>query len=118
MEHRWGQRVSVDLPVHLDSAGLDSAGLGGVGKLRDISISGGFIETALAMPAYTNLGVVFLVGSGAAQRAVDLPACVTRVARDGFAVEWRDMACPTLLALLREAGAQFAHMTARDRAFS
>jgi len=113
MEHRWGQRVALGLPVHLAANG-DS----GAGKLRDASISGGFIETAVALPLYTNLGVVVLLGTGAAQRAVELPACVTRVARDGVGVEWRDMACPTLLALLRGMGADFAHLTARDRAFS
>jgi len=112
MEHRWGRRVTLGLPVHVATAGES-----GAGTLRDASISGGFIETAAALPQFTNLGVVVLVGSGAAQRAVELPACVTRVARDGFAVEWRDMACPTLLALLRETGPEFAHLTARDRAF-
>jgi len=70
------------------------------------------------LPQFTNIGVVVLVGTGAARRAVELPACVMRVARDGVGVEWRDMACPALLALLRESGAEFAHLTARDRAFS
>lgn len=113
MEHRWGQRVDLGLTVHLMASG-DS----GPGKLRDASISGGFIETGTTLPLFTNLGVVVLLGAGPAQRAVELPACITRVARDGVGVEWRDMACPTLLALLRESGREFAHFTARDRAFS
>ncbi len=113
MEHRWGQRIDLGLTVHLAASG-DS----GPGRLRDASISGGFIETGSALPLYTNLGIVVLLGTGAAQRAVELPACVTRLARDGVGVEWRDMACPTLLALLRESGSEFAHLTARDRAFS
>lgn len=113
MEHRWGQRVPLGLTVHVASAG-DS----GPGRLRDASISGGFIETDAALPQFTNLSVVVLVGAGAAQRAVELPACVTRVARDGVGVEWRDMACPTLLALLRTSGSGLAHLTARDRAFN
>ena len=113
MEHRWGQRVALGVPVHVDGPVAS-----GPGKLRDASISGGFIETALALPQFTNVGIVVLTGSGAAQRAVALPACVTRVARDGVGVEWRDMACPALLMLLREAGSEFAHLTARDRAFS
>src|SRR5262249_44726067 len=112
MEHRWGQRVALGLPVHV------SNGDGGPGKLRDASISGGFIETDARLPVFTNLGVVVLLGTGAPQRAGELPACRTRLARDGVGVEWRDMACPTLLALLRESGSEFAHLTARDRAFS
>ena len=113
MEHRWGQRVPLGMVAHVASAG-DS----GPAILRDASISGGFIETAVALPQFTNLSLVVLVGVGAAQRAVELPACVTRVARDGVGIEWRDMGCPTLLALLRESGTEFAHLTARDRVFS
>ena len=113
MEHRWGQRVPLGLTIHVASA-ADS----GPGQLRDASISGGFIETAVALPQCTNVSVVALLGRGSTQRAVELPACVTRVARDGVGIEWRDMACPTLLALLRESGSEFAHLTTRDRAFS
>jgi len=114
MEHRWGQRVALDMPVHLTLPTGDSA----VGVLRDASISGGFIETPLHLPVGARLGVVLLVGAGVARRAVELPACVTRNARDGFAMEWRDMASPPVLALLRATGAGLAHLTGRDRVFS
>ena len=112
MEHRWGQRVALGLAAHLAANGDNAPG-----KLRDASISGGFVETAMVLPLYTNLGIVVLVGAGDTQRAVELPACVTRAARDGVGIEWRDMACPSLLALLRESGSEFAHLTSRDRAF-
>ena len=114
MEHRWGQRVALDMPVHITLPTGDSA----VGVLRDASISGGYIETPLRLPVCTRLGVVLLVGTGAARRAVDLPACVTRNARDGLAIEWRDMACAPVLALLRATGVELAHLTGRDRVFS
>ena len=114
MEHRWGRRVALDMPVHITLPGGDSA----VGVLRDASISGGFIETPLHLAVGAPLGVVLLVGAGAARRAVDLPACVTRKARDGLAIEWRDMASPPVLALLRASGAELAHLTGRDRVFS
>ena len=113
MEHRWGQRVALGLPVHL-TAGRTTA----LGILRDASISGGFIESVLDPALYSNLGVIVLVGSGENRRAVELPCCVTRRERGGFGVEWRDMACAPLLALLRETGAEFARLTARDRVFS
>ena len=113
MEHRWGQRVALGLPVHL-AAGRTTA----LGILRDASISGGFIESILDPPLYTNLGVIVLVGTGETRRAVELPCSVTRRERGGFGVEWRDMACAPLLALLRETGAEFARLTTRDRVFS
>jgi hypothetical protein len=113
MEHRWGHRVPIDVP-----AWLVTSSSAGAGTLRDASISGGFIETSNSMPVGANLGVVVLVGSGIECRAVELPACVMRVAPDGFAVEWRDMACPPVLALLRGASSGFDHLTTRDRVFS
>ena len=114
MEHRWGTRVSLDLPVHISLHNGDSA----VGVLRDASVSGAFIETPLRLPVCAQLGVVLLVGEGAARRAVHLHACVTRSARDGLGLEWRDMASPPVLALLRATGAELGHLTARDRVFS
>jgi hypothetical protein len=113
MEHRWGQRVALGLPVHV-IAGRTST----LGVLRDASISGGFIESVLEPALLTNLGMIVLVGSGEARRAVELPCTVTRCDHDGFGVEWRDMACAPLLALLRDSGAGFAGLTTRDRVFS
>src|SRR5262245_8061095 len=106
MEHRWGQRVTLDLPVHVQAESRARAG-----QLRDDSISGGFIETDLALPLFANLTVCVLLGEGAARRAVALPGCVTRIDDAGVGVEWRDMACPSLLTLLRGTGADFAHLT-------
>jgi hypothetical protein len=114
MEHRWGQRVSLRVAAHLATP----AGAGGAAVLRDASISGGLLDTDLDLPVHTRLSVVFQVGNGAASRAVEVPACVTRIARRGVGVEWRDMASPPILALLRDTGAELAHLTARDRAFS
>src|SRR5262245_16092015 len=86
MEHRRGQRVALGLPVHV-AAGHTTA----LGILRDASISGGFIESILAPQPYSNLGVIVLIGTGEARRAVELPCSVTRRERGGFGVEWRDM---------------------------
>lgn len=113
MEHRWGQRVALGLPVHVE-AGRTTA----LGILRDASISGGYIESILEPALFTSLSMIVLVGTGEARRAVELPCNVTRRGRDGFGVEWRDMACAPLLALLRETGHEFARLTTRDRVFS
>lgn len=114
MEHRWGPRVMVQVPVHLTTpSGAESAA-----TLRDASISGGFLETDLDLPVHARLSVVLLVGTGPERRAVELAACVTRVAANGVGVEWRDMASAPILALLRGTGANLAHLTQRDRAFS
>ena len=99
MEHRWGQRVTLEVPVRLLLAGR----MLGRGVLRDVSISGALIETALELPVFSNLVVALPSPGETVPGAIDLPACVVRRAAAGFAVEWRDMACPSIVALLERA---------------
>ena len=113
MEHRWGERVALDCPAQLvlrDGTLIE-------GDVRDASISGALIETAQRIPMYTTLSVHLPAADGSGRRTLELPACVVRTARDGVAVEWRDMAAPTLVALLREAAGNAVPLCARDRAF-
>lgn len=113
MEHRWGVRVDLDCPARL----VLHDGPVGVGQVRNASISGALIATACRLAPLTPLHVVLTAGRGERRRTIELPACVTRLDRTGFAVEWRDMATPTLVALLREAGTADDSLLGRDRAF-
>jgi hypothetical protein len=107
MEHRWGQRITIEVPVVL---AVDGRTLGR-GLLRNASISGALIETALELPVFSNL-VVTIPAAG------DLAASIVRCAPGGFAVEWRDMACPSIVALLeRITGLHVAALVA-DEAFN
>jgi hypothetical protein len=83
MEHRWGQRMPCRAHVQLSA----DAGFSGAGRVRDISSSGAFIETALALPVYTRVTLVML-GNASATRTVEIIASVVRVDRDGIGVEW------------------------------
>ena len=98
MEHRWGARVPLGLPVRLELSGE----LLGHGRLRNASISGGLVATASKLPMLTALDVVVRTPV-APQGHIVLPACVVRRTREAIGVEWRDMACDSLLALLRAA---------------
>lgn len=110
-EIRFGERIELRIPVKLEAGGL-----AGGGTLRDISLSGGLIESTLDLPIFTNL-VVTLPARGETAPARSLAACVVRHAPTGLGVEWRDMACPTLMALLREAGCETTNVAPCDRAF-
>ena len=113
MEHRWGQRVTLEIPVTLAVAGRTL----GRGVLRNASISGALIETALELPVFSNL-VVSLPSHGEnAPRTADLHACLVRRAPAGFAVEWRDMACPAIVALLERATGRRADALVEDECF-
>ncbi len=96
MEHRWGQRVTLEVPVRLY---FDDAVLGR-GMLRDVSISGALIETSLDIPVFANLTVALPAIEEAGPQIHELAANVVRRVATGVAVEWRDMACPAVVALM------------------
>ena len=106
MEHRWGQRVTIEVPVRLEAGGRKL----GRGVLRNASMSGAFIETSLELPVFSNL-VVSIPPAG------DLVASIVRCAPGGFAVEWRDMACPSIVALLERVTGLHATELVEDETF-
>jgi hypothetical protein len=79
MEHRWGERISLRLPVRL----LTTADASEPGVLRNLSTSGAFIETAGRFPVLWAL-------------EVELPgrprvaAFVVRRNTRGIGVEWSE----------------------------
>jgi hypothetical protein len=113
MEHRWGQRFALEVSVSLAVGGLTV----GSGILRDASVSGALIDTALDIPAYTNLVVSLGCATESVPAAFALEACVTRRTPRGFAVEWRDMACPSIIALLERITGRRANALVQDQAF-
>ena len=113
-EHRWGQRVTLEVPIRLYVEGRAL----GRGILRNASISGALIETALELSRYTNLVVSMPTMSEVTTGSHDLAACVVRQAPGGFAVEWRDMACPAIVTLLERITGQRAAELLEDQAFS
>ena len=81
------------------------------GRMRNLSISGALIETALELPVFSNL-VVSVPTLG------DLAASIVRCAPGRFAVEWRDMACPSIVALLERVTGKRATALVEDEAFA
>jgi len=113
-EHRWGERVATAVPVSLAVDGQMS----GLGVLRNASISGALIETAVELPVFTNLVISLGRTRESVPSSFNLAACVTRLAPHGFAVEWRDMACPSIVALLERITGQRAPALIEDEAFA
>jgi hypothetical protein len=111
MEHRWGERVNVDLPIRLELAGE----LLGQGRLRNASISGAFIATASKLPVLAAVDVVLQIPAVPGGRLA-LPASVVRRDEGGVGIEWRDMACESVVALLRRADAG-APLWRKDQVF-
>jgi len=96
MEHRWGARVPLDLPVLLRWSDAPRI----AGRLRNASVSGGLIELDEHIAVCAAIDVE--IAAGPRGRKLDLPACVVRAGLGYIAVEWRDMGEPALVELLRE----------------
>lgn len=90
MEHRWGQRVPAAIKVKLQGR----PGAIGSGCLRDVSISGAFIETALRLPLLVRIDV------DAGSRK--LAGWVVRRNAIGIGVEWCEFAPQAVLTLLAQ----------------
>lgn len=113
MEHRWGQRITFEVPVILAVGGRAL----GRGVLRNASISGALIETSLELPVFSNLVVSLLPNVNGSSPACNLEASVVRCAPGRFAVEWRDMACTSIVALLERVTGKRATKLVEDEAF-
>ena len=94
MEHRWGTRVPCRLRVNISVQGRDL----GTGRLRNVSMTGAFLETSVDLPQFMRLDLALL--SDAARPQGEIQAAVVRVARSGVGVEWCEPAGGDICALL------------------
>ena len=96
MEHRWGNRVSVDIGVRISAR----VGIIGVGRILDISVSGAWIRTRLDLSALSRVMLAFDPIPVLKHEGSSVGAYVTRTSREGFGVEWYELDPPFLSELL------------------
>jgi hypothetical protein len=99
MEHRWGERLKIALPVRIRAA----CGLVGTGLIVNFSVSGAFIATTLPVTLLSQVRVSYGPGRRA-RRLMDIghstfEAQVVRQNAAGFAVEWCDFGADEVVAL-------------------
>lgn len=88
MEHRWGRRVGLNMPVLL----LTESHTPVLGRIENVSVSGAFIRVAAREPLPSYLQVEVIVPDKPSHVAERVPAFVTRRNGDGVGIEWRDLA--------------------------
>jgi len=88
MEHRWGERLVVDIPVQVSVPPL----LIGSGRIQNISISGAWISGQFDLPPLARAFVVFELDLGGMRESMPIACYVTRVRPEGIGVEWRELA--------------------------
>jgi len=88
MEHRWGERMAVDIPVQVSVPPL----LIGTGRITNISISGAWISGRFDLPPLARAFIVFDFSLGGVRESLPLACFVARVRTEGMGVEWRELA--------------------------
>jgi hypothetical protein len=98
MEHRWGERLTVTLPVRIRAA----YGLVGAGLVTNFSVSGAYIATTLPVAPLTRVRVSFAAVHRSRRRMrasrPTFEGLVVRCDAAGFAIEWWEFGLAEMLA--------------------
>ncbi len=97
MEHRWGQRFGVDLPVRVAVQPFSVQ----TGRLTDLSVSGGFIRLDCDVRVLSRVQVTIEHGHPSRHQAPVIAAYVARRLKDGIGVEWCEFAPEEVARLLQ-----------------
>ena len=95
-EHRWGERVRVDLPVEVLEEGRAEVD----GHLKNISLSGALLQSGVALHLHALIAVRIAPTSSSAGSYV-VKARVSRKPSHGVGIEWCEFAPPVVKDLLR-----------------
>jgi hypothetical protein len=85
MDHRWGPRRPCRARVRVSAGG----GLSGSGQLKNLSMSGAFLETAVSLPLFAQLEIAVLRNDGTTHH-LEFTAVVVRHDENGVGIEWCD----------------------------
>ena len=99
MEHRWGGRISVDVPVKIrwKANGVADA------RLLNVSRSGALIQTRVPLPLLARIEVYIDGGT--------ISSFVTRIDKAGVGVEWCELSSKLVGTLLRSMPAPGSDLT-------
>jgi hypothetical protein len=96
MEHRWGNRHEVSRPVRLATR----SGTAARGQIRNVSVSGAFIASALDVGLFSDVRVQFTTLLDSAVTTTMVEGQVVRKSSTGFGIEWRELEPEAVSALV------------------
>jgi hypothetical protein len=99
MEHRWGQRVVVDVPIRLVAGPFS----GRSARLANLSVSGGCIKSSFEPRLLSRIELAIELPLRFTQSTLLLIAHVTRKFEGGVGIEWWEFAPPAVSELIRSA---------------
>jgi hypothetical protein len=100
MEHRWGQRLSSNIPVRLRCMQARDTGCRCLGYMESVSASGALIRTELGICPAPNIVIETPPSTFAACR--QLPASVVRAGAGALTVEWLEWPSADVSAVMAE----------------
>ena len=101
MQHRWGHRISTNIPVRLRCMQSRDSGCRCLGCIENVSAIGAVIRTELGIRPATNVFVETLVPALGPQSR-GLPAYIVRASCGAIEVEWLELASTDVSALMTE----------------
>jgi hypothetical protein len=104
LEHRWGERVRVNIPVRVSTAALASVG----GRLQNLSLSGALMKCECDLRLHALIEVLIELPPPAGHAAL-LEAYVSRIVDEGMGIEWCAFAPHIVKGLLRDPSVRFTH---------
>jgi hypothetical protein len=113
MEHRWGSRKAIDVPVRF----IALPALIGTGRITNVSMTGAFLETRAALRPLVLLYVEMIHLSQDAGRRKRLSASVVRRTETGVGIEWCEPASKSPLYAQLRSAARLDVNAAADGAF-
>jgi hypothetical protein len=99
MEHRWGQRVRIEMPIRLTGRSFEQT----AAKLVDVSLSGAFVVVDRDIRILCQIQVALNVPHILAPNTMSLNAHVIRKEPQGIGIEWASLAPASYATLLRMA---------------
>jgi hypothetical protein len=100
MEHRWGQRITIDIPIRLT---LMRSALVSIGRLTNLSLSGGLITGAVELRIFSRIQIAFKLSQFPKHNVPVVAAYVTRRSEHGIGIEWLEFAPPSIAEIVRMA---------------
>jgi hypothetical protein len=98
MEHRWGQRIDVAIPVRLYAS--THAGEND-GQLANLSLTGGWIDVHIEVRRFSTMQLLFELPEPSMIGPHLVNAYVARQTEDGIGLEWCEYAPRAVVHLIR-----------------
>jgi hypothetical protein len=111
MEHRWGQRLAVDLAIRIAGRPYNVR----PARLVDLSASGAYVRAGAELRVLSRVQIAIALPHRLGNPTPVIAAYVVRKGKDGFGLEWCESSPQPVLELLRYAAAH--HRTAEARRF-